>query len=104
MVGEGGSLRNGSSLRGRRIDGSEVDPMASVANVADAMLVLAVAFLLALMAYWGVALPGAEKIERDMSELSDDVSAGDVVDGSGYERAGTVYRDPQTGELYMVED
>lgn len=100
-----GGLRGGSGLRTRKLDGSGVDPMSNVANIADAMLVLAVAFLLALIAYWNVALPGAEKIERDMSKADDVAKLDDVgKEGSGYERAGTVYRDAETGELYMVEE
>lgn len=99
-----GPIRGGSRLRTGKLSGTSVDPMSNVANISDAMLVLALAFMLALISYWNVSLPGAEQIQENATEVTDVNSAELESAGGGYEEAGTVYRDPKTGELYMVEN
>ena len=95
------SLRTGSGLRGGKIPGTSLDPMSNVANLSDVMLVLALAFMVALIAYWGIMLPGVEQIEFDQNDTGTVV---DVDEESGdYELAGTVYRDAKSGKMYMVE-
>ncbi len=78
--------------------------MSGIANLSDAMLVLALAFLLAFVAYYKLALPGATQVEEDLTEATD-IQQGTLQDkSSGYQDVGRVYKDPKTGKLYMVED
>ena len=99
-----GSIREGG-LRRSRLAGGALDPMASVGNLVDVMLVLAVALMLALVTYWNVALPGVEKLSQDATPV-DDMEALEVLQGAdaGYEEVGSVYRDPESGQLYLFED
>lgn len=98
------SIRSSSGLRSRKIKGTTLDPMSGIANMSDAMLVLALAFLLAFVAYYKLALPGATQVEKDMTR-ADNLQKGALQDkSSGYQDVGRVYRDPKTGNLYMVEN
>lgn len=88
--------------------GEEVDPMASVANLVDAMLVFACGLMMALVVYWNIDLSGVQdvSVEQDMTEVTDieqmteDMQSG----GSGYNELGMVYQDPATGQMYMITD
>ena len=92
----------------RRIsESSDDDPMSGLNNLSDAMLVLALGFLIfAIMAL---------SVNPDM--ISDQTSTQDVstadaftqnytddggLEDSGYSEVGKVYEDPNTGELVMV--
>ena len=82
------------------------DPMASMGNLMDVMLVFACGLIVALMAHYNVDIAGtpenlsdAEPLDAEISEQGVDVSGS----GSTYVELGTVYRDSETGELYVVE-
>ena len=94
------------SLRPRRY-ANDLDPMASVANLSDAMLVFACGLLIALVVAWNVDLGAVSQVEIDQSvKIEDPDSLEDMIDGSGteYVQRGTVYEDPNTGTLYLLED
>ena len=83
------------------------NPMEMVANVSDVMLVLAVALMVALISRMGVSMEDIAKIDESNMEAVDvDISqdsSTETTDGSTqYEEVGTVYRDTETGELYVV--
>lgn len=84
--------------------GEDVNPSSYIVNLADCMLVLACGFLVALMTYWNIDVRAMEELdsetleEVDPAEMPEDIGEG----GSYYIEAGTVYRDPATGVLYMV--
>ena len=87
----------------------DINPMEGVANLVDAMLVLACGLMLALIINWNVDVGNAGTTvevdqEQEVSEI-DGVSAnGESVSSSaGYQELGMVYKDPKTGKLYMVE-
>lgn len=101
---KGGGLRGGSSLLTR---GDDVDPMSSVANIADAILVMAVGLMVALITYWTLDMSQIQEMvqqdemaEVDVNEMADDMQK----QGGGYEELGTVYQDPSTGKLYMLTE
>lgn len=93
------------------------NPMDGVSNMSDAMLVLAVGIMLALVINWKIDIKDAyhgqeQKVEVDesrMKEIDTDpaksnssVSAEDIE--SKYVKSGTVYTDTLTGKTYVVID
>ena len=90
---------------------SDQNPMDGLANLADLMLVLACGLMLSLVMHWNVDLAGSGELVgmeqgAEMQELDGmtEDATGDLKDQTGYEEMGTVYKDPQTGKLYMVTD
>jgi len=107
--------------RGRRSfdDGGDINPMDGLSNLSDAMLILAVGIMLALILYWNVDWAGesssvSEESNREGLDLenatefsSDDlenVSSDETVSGDDMTQLGTVYYDEQTGTYYLIED
>jgi hypothetical protein len=105
---------SGRLRQGRRRHSSswrEMDPLEGTTNVVDAMLVFACGLMLALAVYWNIDLgPIGERVNlsrgQEVSEtpqIRDDLME---TGGQGklYERMGTVYRDPVTGQLFMLTE
>ncbi|AXV36866.1 MAG: DUF2149 domain-containing protein [Methanobacteriaceae archaeon] len=108
-------------LRRRRLLSAdhEEDPMAGTANLVDAMLVLSVGFLIFLVISWNMqsvvfsdASPEEKKqtmeamqkaAEVEMGKEINDTPQSNTGEGSGYVEMGTVYKDPDSGKLIMVE-
>ena len=96
----------------RRLSGSEDDdPMASLTNLSDAMLVLALGFLIfAIMAVStnpdiisdATSQSSQSSVKVSSGESFNDSSSGGASDGSGFDEVGKVYKDPNTGKLVMV--
>ncbi|MFZ5595862.1 MAG: DUF2149 domain-containing protein [Bacillota bacterium] len=87
----------------------EVNPLEGSINIVDAMLVFACGLMLSLAMYWNVDLhqkgePVDMKLGRDVSQLPDIRHNLIETQGRGklYEKLGTVYRDPETGKLFML--
>lgn len=97
-----------SSLTGHRALDEDVDPISGLANMSDAMLVLACGLLMALVLFYQVDLsapPAAPAPEAAETVTSMEQAAADgVAEGSGYSRVGSVYLDEETGTMYMVKD
>ena len=99
-------------LRQRRLrrQEAEVNPMDGVANLADAMLVLAVGIMLALILNWNVdisAVRGDASPEKDeaLSFTEEDMTQTEALEGQGeLEKLGAVYYDPATGLYYIIEE
>lgn len=95
-----------------RFGGEDANPMAGVSNLVDAMLVLAVGIMLALIINWNIDVSQATtatQIDEDsMTEITDDfdsVSEDDLTEElgeQGLEEAGKVYVDQDTGKMYLV--
>ena len=95
------------------------DPLEGTTNLVDAMLVIAVGFLIFLVISWNMQsivfsdMTEEEKIEtmeamKEITEITQGEeleNAPDTSDnsGEGYSEMGTVYKDPTTGKLIMVE-
>lgn len=92
-------------------------PMDGVSNMSDAMLVLAVGIMLALVINWKIDIKEAykgqeQKVVVDDSKLQEleteelnqnsDISFEDIE--SKYVKSGTVYTDTFTGKTYVVID
>jgi hypothetical protein len=89
--------------------GEDVDPATGLINLADLMLVFACGLMLALVAYWNIDLgPQITDIssDKDMTEVSDIEDARDLLanNSAGYSEVGVVYKDPETGKLYLLTE
>ena len=94
--------------------------MAGTANLVDAMLVLAVGFLIFVVMSWNmqsIIFSDMSQDEKDniMEQMSNikQVDQGKELEelpdvshssGEGYSEMGKVYRDSRTGKLIMIED
>ena len=101
------SLRS-SALFYARKDRNE-NPMDGLANLADLMLVLACGLMLSIVVHWNVDLGGNGELVgldqgaeiQELNGMNEDAN-GELDNSEGYEEMGVVYKDPQTGKLYMV--
>ena len=100
--------------RKRFSDDGDEDPMSGISNLSDAMLVLALGFLIfAIMALQVNPDMMPKTQESQAQQAASDVSTGETftsnstagssLEQSGYSEVGKVYRDPDTGKLVMVQ-
>ena len=104
----------------RRSSRVEEDPMAGTSNLVDAMLVIAVGFLVFVIISWNMqaivfneSMTPQEKQQvmqtiKSVSEVNQGQELNKTPDtsnssGQGYTEMGKVYKDPSTGKLIMVE-
>ena len=98
-------------LRERRIREEEagVNPMDGLGNLADAMLVLAVGIMLALIINWKVDItavsavqpePEPEQIPISQEDLQD--TPADALNEENLQRIGALYYDEETGTFYAI--
>ena len=96
-------------LRARRIraEESSVNPMDGLGNLADAMLVLAVGILLALVLNWKLDLT-AVTAEPEATEAPIEISEDDMqstsqeLDADALQKVGALYYDETTGTYYAI--
>ena len=84
----------------------EEDPMAGTSNLVDAMLVIAVGFLVFVIISWNMtAMVSEDATPQQMmqGEVLDEAPDTSNSSGQGYTEMGKVYKDPATGKLIMVE-
>ena len=105
-------VRKQSRRRRQRV---EEDPMAGTSNLVDAMLVIAVGFLVFVIISWNMQamIDPNENIQEQMQQQTmTEVDQGQQLNetpdtsnssGQGYTEMGKVYKDPATGKLIMVE-
>ncbi len=96
------------SRRNRQRFGEDINPTDGLINLVDIMLVFSCGLLLSLVMSWNVELKSPDMVALDKGQ---DVSKIDDVQnniersqegGNGYKKIGTVFRDPSTGQLYML--
>lgn len=90
-----------------RFESDEVNPMENLANLVDVMLVFACALMIAIITYWNVDLSRImDIVDREDLEKIDDINSSveQEIDDEAFEAKGTVYEDPETGELYIVSN
>lgn len=93
------------SFRPRR-EREDVDPMSSLGNIGDIMLVFACGLMTALVLAWNVDLGRFAQVDVGASEAIDEPEAMEQVmqgGGSTYIEKGMVYQDAATGQYYLVE-
>lgn len=105
--------------KSRRRKRQEEDPMAGTTNLVDAMLVLALGFLIFAVIGWNLQSVifsdmSPEERQATMESIKDitNVTQGEKLNetpdtsnssGEGYVEQGKVYKDSKTGNLIMVE-
>ena len=97
-----GSGLLGSNLR----EDEDVQPMQYVANLTDVMLVLACGLMAAVITFWQVDLNKTD-IDRDKMQHIDSsevIHESGSVSTDGLVNQGTVFKDPKTGDLYIIEN
>ena len=103
----------------KRFSEGEEDPMAGTSNLVDAMLVIAVGFLIFVVISWNMQSVIFQDTSQDPSQAVQqsptnitEVTEGQQLNetpessqssGQGYMVMGKVYKDPSTGKLIMVE-
>ena len=104
----------------RRSNRVEEDPMAGTANLVDAMLVIAVGFLVFVIISWNMQaivfnedMTPEQKQQvmqsiKSVSEVNQGQQLNETPDtsnssGQGYTEMGKGYKDPSTGKRIMVE-
>jgi hypothetical protein len=98
----------------RRRQRVEEDPMAGTSNLVDAMLVIAVGFLVFVIISWNMTamIDPSQNIQEQMQKTTTEIDQGQQLNetpdtsnssGQGYTEMGKVYKDPSTGKLIMVE-
>ena len=98
--------RGGSSF----FEEEEQNPMEGVANLVDAMLVLACGLMMAIISFYNVDIKGtASRTEELKQEQLQEVDDYGVIDdegnvSGGFESRGKVYEDKKTGKLYVVTE
>lgn len=95
-----------SRFRGSRQLSEDVNPSAYIVNLADCMLVLALGFMVALISYWNVNIAAVTDLDDStMQEVDPSTLPAEMIEnGSYFVEAGRVYKDPNTGELFMLEE
>lgn len=104
---------SGKLTGGRTFLEDDASPTWGVTNLADAMLVLAVGIMLALVVNWRVDVSEnlIQEIDTNdktrMQEISDidtitEDNLTDFTTGSGLEERGSVFVDPVTGKMYVI--
>ena len=101
-------LRSGGTLRSFS-NKDNINPMEGVANLADCMLVLACGIMLSLIINWNLDIAIDKPLaipDEALTEAADGVQESDIEGDaiSGFEEFGTLYRDPATGEFYVIKN
>ena len=98
-------------LRARRMraEDTAVNPMDGLGNLADAMLVLAVGIMLALVLNWKLDLTAVsaepEATEAPIEISEDDMqSTSEELDADALQKVGALYYDETTGTYYAITD
>lgn len=105
--------------RRRRASDDDIDPMEGTTNLVDAMLVLALGFLIFVVISWNMQSVIFSDMSQDqkqavmesmkqVSEVTQGQELNDTPDtsqssGQGFTELGKVYKDPSSGKLIMVE-
>ena len=87
-------------------DEEQANPMESVANLVDVMLVFSCGLMMALISFYNVDINGVRKEipQENMWEIQND----GIIDeegniSQGFESRGTVYEDKKTRKMYIIE-
>ena len=98
-------LRSSRLRRRKTGNAQEVNPMESVANLVDIMLVFSCGLMVSIVLNWNVDLANVTGIidESQLIPLDDtEFITEDSSNLGGFESKGVVIQDPKTGIMYIV--
>ena len=102
------ALRNKSGRLRIRRKTEDSSPMEGLGNMADAMLVFACGLLLALIMSWNVDVTDQGEItnidKKYEVEGVEDGTSEEISEENNLQEMGKVYKDPETGKYYVVEE
>jgi len=92
--------------RKNRFSNNEPDnPMDGLTNLADVMLVFSCGLLLALIINYNIDITKQEDIDYDYEiKAQSEEQSEQPKDDSKLQKKGTVYVDPDTGKMYVVNE
>jgi hypothetical protein len=80
----------------------EYNPLSSLANLADVMFVFSVGLIVALMSSLNAPMH-VQSIDVTRGKAINEVPQIESGAGTGFQEMGTVYKDPKTGKLIMIQ-
>lgn len=85
----------------------DVNPLENLANLADAILVFACGLMLALIVSGGIHIDLEQVNLKQGEELTEVDETSETLKETmnaenGYEKMGVLYREPETGKMYML--
>lgn len=95
------SLRQSRLRRARHPD--EVNPMDGLFNLADVMLVFSCGLIIALIAAWNLDVNDRLNLPTEVQSIGEN-SQETIQNPDDLEEMGTVYKDPETGKYYILND
>lgn len=100
------SLRSSSLRTTKHFQGADTDPMSSMGNLMDVMLVFSCALLIALVTHYNVQLsPDAnENSEAQPVEGQLETAGETQAEVDGMSVVGTLYYDQETDEFYVLPE
>ncbi len=93
-----------SGRRRSRLHRDDINPLDTVVNLVDVMLIFACGLMVAVIMHWNVDLTKADVItEENLVEVKDlDKAIKDGTVAENYDSMGMVYQDPKTGKMYLI--
>ncbi len=83
----------------------DINPMDGMANLADVMLVFACGLIIALIAAWNVDVSTAGKTRYEVDSIQEQQQQEEQVkDKEDLQAMGLVYKDPETGKMYIIDE
>ena len=80
------------------------NPLDSLTNLFDVMLVFACGLMVALVISLNVDVSKLDQVVVEYKSKDGDKAAIEKTDGESMEEVGTVYKDPKTGKTYILDD
>ncbi len=99
-------LKQRKLRKGKKVLSSdeEIDPMIYSVNMVDCMLVLAVGFLIFTIIFMENPHQQAQTTIKLGQQLNITPQSTTVGTSTGYSTVGTVYKDPTTGKLILIQN
>lgn len=80
----------------------EYNPLSSLANLADVMFVFSVGLIVALISSLSAPVH-VKSVDVTRGKAINEVPQIESGAGTGFQEMGTVYRDPETGKLILIQ-
>ena len=102
-----GRLRGRGRVLAARADRQPLSPMANMSNLVTAIIVFICGLLISIVMNWNVSLDGLMMIVNKDQLVEIELPKGmeeQLGDIESFEEVGEAVADPQTGQVYVLED